>query len=288
MLRMKLTKLNELIEEDKVVKGQWELAPGHEVQYRAEGKDEEIKLKGSLIAAEPDALVISVTDRQSDQEIVTSLVKLSGRWKLDAKNRVTFEVEKESGKNDVLAFKEAWKVNDAHEIVYRYETQKLKTKKKETRELIFKGHWDISERNRLTYTLGGDSASVFRIRGAFQTKSILAKKGEIRYQAGMEIAGRRKIQTIVLFGKWVVSRDLNLSFEIEYSGRKKKAILLGGEYNLDGSRQIAVNLKSREGKSLGIELILTKDIFGKDGRAFVRLEKSIEESRGEAGMRFRW
>ena len=84
---MKLTKLNQLLEDGEVVKGRWEITPNNEVQYRGEGKDETIKFTGSLIAAEPDALVISVTEKQSDQKIVTSIVKLSGTWKLNPKNQ---------------------------------------------------------------------------------------------------------------------------------------------------------------------------------------------------------
>ena len=129
---MKLTKLNQLLEDGQVIKGRWIITPNHEVQYRFEGKDEEIKVTGSLIAAEPDALVISVTEKQKDQKIVTSIVKLSGVWKLN------------------------------------------------------------TEKNRLTYSIGGDSNNAFKFRGAFQTTSIYAKKGEIRYQIGVEVAGKRK------------------------------------------------------------------------------------------------
>src|SRR3989338_5676812 len=99
---MKLTKLNDLIENDEKLKGRWELGPNHELQYKAKGPSEEIKLTGSLIAAQPDALLFSVTEKQEDQNSVTHIQKLTGAWKLDTKNRITFEVERESGKNDVL------------------------------------------------------------------------------------------------------------------------------------------------------------------------------------------
>ncbi len=117
---MKLTKLNQLPEDGRATKGTWEITPNHEVQYCAEGKDEEIKFKGSLIAAEPDALVISVTQRQSDQMTVTNNVKLAGTWKVNLKNQIAFEFHKESGKKDVLTYKAAWSVGDNHEILYTY------------------------------------------------------------------------------------------------------------------------------------------------------------------------
>jgi hypothetical protein len=292
---MKLSKLNQLIDpstslragDGEEIKGRWEITPDHEIQYKKIGQDEEIKARGSLVATEPDALVISVTERQTDQTVVTSIYKLIGSWKANPKNQLVFEVEKEQGKNDVLTFRERWKINSQHEIVYAYKQASLKTKKKESRELNFQGYWDVTDKNRLTYFIGGDSESAFRFRGAFQTKSIHAKKNEIRYQLGVEVAGKHKVQTIALFGKWKVSRDLALDFEIEYEDGAR-AIAFGGEYALGDDSTVEVNLKSQEGKPLGVELILTKDVFGKDGQAFVRLQKSLEESRVEVGVRVKW
>ncbi len=285
---MKLTRLNALLEDSSTVKGKWELTPNHDLQYKSKDLDEEIKLTGSLIAAEANALVFAVTERQKDQKTVTSIHKLTGTWKANPKNQLVFEVDKESGKKDALTFKAAWKINNRHEIVYTYDRVNLKTKRKEAQELVFKGYWDISEKNRLTYYLGGDASSVFRFRGAFQTKSILAKKGEIRYQLGVEVQGRSRIQTVALFGKWIVSRNFRLSFEMEYNDKKRKTINFGGTYSLSESADVTVNLKSQEGKPLGVELILTKDIFNGDGQTFIRLQKSINESRVEAGMNFKW
>ena len=284
---MKPTRLDDLIEDSKTAKGRWSLTSNHELQYKAKDLKEEIKFQGSLIAVEPDALVIAVTQRQEDQKTVTRIVKLEGAWRANAKNQLVFEVEKESGAKDILTFKGTWQIGKANEIIYTYEQTNLKSKRKETQELSFAGYWDIADKNRLTYWLSADSNSVFRFRTAFQTQSILAKKGEIRYQIGIEAKGKREIKTISLFGKWKLSRTLELTFEIETSGRKN-VLTFGGEYHLDEDKQIAVNLKSQEGKPLGLELIFTKDFFGKDGQAFVRLAKSIEETRVEAGVNFRW
>jgi hypothetical protein len=49
-----------------------------------------------------------------------------------------------------------------------------------------------------------------------------------------------------------------------------------------------VSLKSQDGKPLGVEVLFTKDFFGKDGQAFIRFQKSIEESRIEVGGRIKW
>ena len=285
---MKLTKLNDLIEGGRGKKGRWELTSNHEVVYKSEGLDEEIRFMGSLIAAEPDALVLAVTERQSDQKVVTGLTKLSGAWKANARNQLLFEVEKEGGKKDVLTFRSGWKLDDRNRIVYSYEQTSLKKKQGLLREILFDGHWDLSEKNRLVYLVGGNSDSAFRFRGAFQTRSVFAKKGEIRYQLGAEINGRYKPREIILFGKWKVSRDLGLSFEIDEGRDKKRSLSFGGEVNLNGGKQISVELKSRKGEPLGFEVIFTKDFAGRDGQAFLRLRKSLEESSVEGGVKIRF
>jgi len=292
---LKLNKLNQLLDpstslgtgDDEIIKGTWELDDNHELSYKSDGLDEEIKLKGSLIAAEPDALVFSVTKKQKDQKIVTSLYKLTGCWKLNSENKITFEVEKGKSKTDTLTFTGTWEVGKNFEIIYSYEQKQLKTKTKEIQTLTFKGYWDISEKNRLTYYFSEDSESNFKFKGTFQTTSILAKKGEIRYQVGVEVSGKRQIQDIVLFGTWKFSNKLEISFEIEYSDGTR-SITFGGEYDLDEDKHISIALKTDEGKPLGVELILTKDFFGKDGQGFIRLSKTLEESRVETGMRFAW
>lgn len=285
---MKITRFNDLVTGGRTRKGRWELTPDHELVYKAEDLDEEIRFKGSLVAAEPDALVVSLTERQTDQTVVTGLAKLSGRWRADSRNRLLFEVEREGGRKDVLVFRSGWEIDERHRMVYSYADTRLKKKNKITRELLFDGHWDLSERNRLTYLLGGDSESAFRFRGAFQTRSIYAKKGEIRYQLGTEVNGRHKAQNVIFFGKWKVSRDLGLSFEMAGARGRKRTLSFGGEYSLDHGRAVSVALQSSGGKKLGYAVVFTKDFFGRDGQAFVRLQKSVEESRVEAGLKIRF
>jgi hypothetical protein len=281
---MKLTSLNDLILDGKTVKGDWELTPNHEVRYRAAGANEEIKLKGALVAADPDALVIAVTEKSSNGKVTSGLVRLSGRWQLNDRNQITFDVAKENGGKDTLTFKSGWNVDDKHKLIYTYRQGKTK----DVQELVFNGVWDISDKSCLTYCLGGDSESAFHFRGAFQQKSIDAGKGEVRYQVGVDIKGKPKVQTIALFGQWRVSDDLNLCFEMEYSDREKQSITFGAQYSLNTTTAISAGLKSKHGEPLGVELILTKDIFNNDGQAFVRLKHSLEDSRIEAGMKMRF
>lgn len=285
---MKPARLDQLIDSTKQTGGKWVLTPDHEIRYQSRNRREEFVFKGSLVAAEPDFLVISVTETQEDQRVIGQIIRLSGKWKSSPKNQIQFEVERESGKSDVLTFKGLWKVNQANELIYIYGQRRLKSRKRVDQEISFQGFWDISGKNRLTYRLSESSDSVFHFRGAFQTNSILAKKNELRYQAGVEVNGKLKTREIILFGKWKFSHDLELSFEVEYEDGRRKAIVFGVEYALGHGSRIAVNLKNRDGEELGAELVLTKDLFGKDGQAFVRLVRSLEESKAEAGVGLRW
>ncbi len=285
---MKRTSLKQLIDASETSKSRWQLTPSHEVEYLLEGETEEVVLRGSLIAAEPDALVVSLSATSKNHRIVAETVKLSGEWKTDDENCLLFEVKQSCGKTDIFRFSGAWKLNNQNEILYTYEQKTSRGKRRtSTQELLFKGHWDLSEDYQLTYLMGIDTNSAFRFRGTFQTESILAKKGEIRYQLGVEVAGKKKIQTIVLFGKWKFSKDFAVSFEMG-CGDRTCEISFGAEYNLEGDRQIAVFLTSRDGHSLGIQVIFTREFFDGNAEAFLSFRRSLEESSLEAGVRLRW
>ena len=334
---MKFRKLADLQRDIETLEGSWELSPQHEVIYRERRdtlrpgsgpREWEATFKGSLVAAEPDALVMSVTTKEDETHSVTGLVKLSGKWALDEKNRITFLIKKPFGgaqDRDKLTFQGAWEINDNFQVTYTFTTQSVleesgkarRRTPKITQELVFEGHWDISDKNRLTYLIGSsslspltgraskeqDSDSAFRFRGTFETSSIAAKKGEIRYQAGIEYktargAKKRLTRTIILFGKWKFSDDLALSFEIEYPDGRRAEIRLGADLSLkrfqgSGLRrllpdEVSVDLTSAEGKPLGIELVLTKELFDGNAQTFVRFQRSIRERGLEAGIKMQW
>jgi len=285
---VKLTSLNQIEEEGETLEGEWQLDKFHELIYRERGGKKEARLKGTLIEAEAGALVFSATVKESEKKTTTGLFKLTGDWRIDRKNRVVFEVERKFEKKDRLTFQGTWELGPHYEILYSYETARLRTKTKAVHQLVFKGKWDLSERHRLAFLIEGATNSQLRFRGAFQTQSILAKEGEIRYQIGVEIEGQRRLQTLTFFGKWKISRDLELSFEIEYGGGEKRTLSFGGTYFFRDDTSLEVKLKARDGKPLGVEVIFTREFFGKDGRFFLRLRKTLEESALEAGVRLPW
>ena len=338
---MRFKKLSDLQKEAESFDGKWELSPEHEIFYRERrGGDKEATIKGSLVAAEPDALVVSVSVQEDAdpnpqrvgtasaragrsrpiRRTVTGLVKLSGKWELDDKNRITFSVKRGLDRYDKLTFQGAWEINDNFQVTYSFESKQVlegsgkrrRRVTKVTQELVFEGLWDLSDKHRLTYLMGFEAAcppeqcggmSAFRFRGTFETSSILAKEGEIRYQVGIEYrtsrgAKKQRTQTITLFGKWKLSDDLGISFEIECADGRRSEIRVGTDLSLKGLEgpglrrllpdEISVNLVSSSGKPLGIELVLTKDLFEGNAQVFVRFRESLLESAVETGITIPW
>ncbi len=309
---MRYKKITDLIRDAETAEGSWELSPTHEIAYRERRRgDKEATIKGSLVAAEPDALVTSVTTKESETCTVTGLVKLVGKWELDEKNRITFSVKRGLARYDKLTFQGAWEVNDNFQVTYSFNVKQVlegtrKSRRRVTKvaqELVFEGHWDLSDKNCLSYLIGVDSDSAFRFLGTFGTTTILAKKGEIRYQVGIEYktargARKRLTRTITLFGKWKLSDDLALSFELESADGRKTELRFGTELSLDdlqgrGLRAllpdaVSVSLVCASGKPLGIELVLTKDFFAGDVQTFVRFRESLQEAAVEAGIKIPW
>lgn len=288
ILAMKITELNDLIERNRTVQGRWSLNDGHEVVYREKDPRRQVRFKASILDVKPASLILRHTFREEDRKMVSRIHELIGKWRLDNKNRITFLIQRKNGKNDVLTFRNAWNVNKNHEIEYAYRETALKTKTKKWQRLVFKGFWDVPGKNRLVYWISQDSDSYFRFRGAFQTRSLRAKKGEIRYQAAITLEDKVRTQNIILSGKWKYSRAYGLFFEIKYSNGRKHAVEFGGYYHLSKNDRIEIRLKTPAGKPLGLELILTKDFLKGQGKAFTRLLHDADESRLEAGVSMAW
>lgn len=133
--------------------GSWKLDDRHKLVYSTddENQEEALKYEASIIAAEENSLVVAVTGTQKNGRIVTSLAQLKGTWRADDANRLEFEIERRSGKNDTVTFTGSWTLNENHELTYTYRTKQLKTKTTRLQTLVFKGFWDLSEKNRLAY-----------------------------------------------------------------------------------------------------------------------------------------
>ncbi len=285
---MRLSRLNQLILANETVDGVWRLTRGHQLEYRKRGAGQEAVLTGALIAAEPDALVFRVAQREDGGGVVNQLFSLRGRWEADSRNRLNFLVEREKGRFDRLVFQGGWEVTEDHEILYRYKLPFLGRSRFAESALIFRGQWDFSADRRLVYLLDLSGDSVFRFRGAFQTSSVLAKEGQVRYQVGVEVEGKMRVQTVTFFGKWKLSRDLAVEFELASAGKRKQAILFGASWNVVRSGAVSARLTVRKGQPIGLEVIFSREFLRNGGQAFMSFRKFLEETVLEAGVLVRW
>lgn len=271
------------------VSGAWRLDDRNRLIFTSTRDSKVCELEAALVAAEAESLVVSVTEKNQKGNSETRIVKLEGAWKLDASNQLKFELKRQFGKNRVLAFRGIWEIGEANQLVYTYRVRYLKTKTARLETLTFNGYFDLFENNRLVYLIEGDSERAFRFRGAFQTQSLLAKKGELRYQLGAEVSWKKgKAQILTLFGIWKLSNKLELEFELEYKEGEKRTLKFGAEFSIHDATSISANLVSKAGDPLGIEIILTHDFLKNHAQAFLRLKKSLRESAVEAGVTIPW
>lgn len=285
----KVETLNALMNSRKT-RGRWQLDKRHRLLYVYDEDTEqgEIGLEAALVAAEADALIAAVSERQKNGKTVTRTARLEGSWRANEKNQLEFEIERSSGAHDVLTFRGAWKIGKAQEIIYTWRRTALKTRTRSLETLTFKGWWDVTKDHRLTYTLQGARNETFRLTGTFQTRSILAKKGELRYQLGASLEGRRRGRVLTLFGKWKVSTALELVFEIDCADGRAHEMRFGAEFEIAKDFSVAARLTARDGEPLGAEIIFSKEFLKSGAQGFVRLRKTLRESAVETGVTIPW
>ena len=276
------------IPRDILLTGRWSLTDNHDLaltldQTSSQREGDVLVLKGNLLYAESDALGFSVTTHQKDGQ-KTRTLRLEGRWETDPRNRLAFYLEKERGSEDALRFESAWETGKQNELIYRYTKRSLFGGPKVEQSLGFRGFWEISARDRLTYRLDAQGHSVFRFRATLESKSLLAKEGEIRYQIGIELAGRKNPleRTVTLFGKWKVNRDFSLDFELDRP-EKPQRFRFGATYRLVGDDEISFSLEDERGRPFGIEVRFRKADVAAE--LFLRLQRTQKETVIEAGGR---
>ncbi len=247
-------------------KGKWRLNKDHNLELvvtDARGANKEVlTLKSKIVSVASDELAFLITSKKEREIEVTSLLRLSGRWRADRSNRLAFAVSKEGGAEDVLLFDGVWEVGRDNEIVYRYRKTRLKRKTKEERSLIFKGHWHITAKDRLAYMLDTSGESGFLFKAEFESTGISGRFGSLRYRIGIGVSRyKRPVEKVIKFlgaVRWNITRKDALEFEF-----------IGAE-----------------GRKSGMTATLSRKLLG--GEAFLRFKKLAEESKVEAGVRIPW
>ena len=284
--RFKVDKNNELSYHTKVplsqnenfpnqlkLKGKWSLTRSHDLSFTLDKEarktfGDKITLHGKILDVRKNSLLFAITTKTKENTRTTYVLNLSGAWKADKKNRLSFHVRREKDRRDILTFKGAWEINENHEIVYRYEKALLIRKKRKTHTLIFKGHWDIKKRLRISYVLNRNTDSAFN----FTTRAGILKKRYIKYEIGIGLENKAKPlkRTVILFGRWRIKKASWLTFDVEYENKKIHGITFGTEARLTDKDTVCFRLKNdMKNKDIGVSVKLSRKIPGGKGTAFV-------------------
>ena len=274
------------------LKGEWSLTDDHNLRLTLDKSarktfGDRITLEGEVLDVNANSLLFAVTTIAKENTRSTYILNLDGSWKADKFNRLSFHARREKGRCDILTLNGAWEVNKNHEIIYQYEKADLITKKKRTHTLVFKGHWDIMQKGRISYLLGAATDSLFD----FMVSAGIFKEDYIKYEVGIGLTNRVRpmTKTISLFGKWNLKKDAGLVFEIQYDDRRTGKIIFGADARLTDRDTMSFRLKSgMANDDMGVELELGRDMLKGGGEAFLRALASRKESAIYTGAAWRW
>lgn len=272
--------------------GAWTLGPDHRLavvlRESERSSRQTLYLNGAIIDAQAHALIVALRRSEGEDLRASQRLSLSGRWAADAKNRLTFFVEKADGAEDRLTLQGGWDVGPRHEILYRYRERAAQGRLGAERVVVFQGAWEMTKADRLVYRLEGSADSAFEFKAALQSPSLLARDGRIVYQVGLDLAGGRlRRQRVSLFGAWKLNRDLSVSFEIPYADGRVQSMRFEGTAALNARDRLTVALHDRRRKQLGLAVTFTRELVP-DASLFLRLRRDAEERSviGGAQVRF--
>lgn len=271
------------------LKGNWSLTKDHQLRltldkWQRQTFGDQLTLQGEIIDVDKNSLLFAVTTRTKQDITSIYAFKLCGCWQADKRNRLTFRVDKGGENFDTLVFGGGWQIGKNYEIIYRYEKEDLLRKKKRIHNLIFKGRWDIRDRYRLSYVIDKSSDSVFD----FKTGLGIFEDNYIKYELGIGLSQRKRPlkRSVIFFGKWKIREAVGLVFEVEEDNRKIQQITFGAKARFKDKNTLFFNLRNSLNKGIGAQLQLSRDIFKKDGQAFLRLLETKEELVILAGVGF--
>jgi len=269
-------------------KGSWRLNKDHDLELvldknTSQFAEEVLAIKGNIIGYDRDVLAFEVKSYDRQGLLHIRILKLSVTCFADERNRLSFIVKKQPG---ILTLQGDWRLNKNQQIVYTYERQDLKTKKKISNTLTFEGFWQINSENKLTYILKHSVDSRFDFRAQIESPSLYPQKGLIKYRLGFGLREKKRKKVISLYGAWKFSRALGLIFQVDYGNGEIRDIEFAADVAFNKKNEILFGLKSRKGEPLGINVVFThKFLKSLDAQAFLRL-KAVGEERGiDIGIR---
>jgi hypothetical protein len=239
--------------------GNWTLDAGQRLKFSLDESKTQVfgdtlVLRGEITRVTGKSIGFLLRERKTPRGFKRRLLRLKGCWQADSINRICFLLD---NTEDRLVFKNAWSLNRNNQIIYRRDNTAAAIK--------FAGFWDINRRNRLSYFLEGTKTSL-DFRATLQSPSLLSGSGKIKYRLGIA----KKKRMLTLFGRWKWGKRSGLGFEVNYAAGKRKSIKFTFDRLISEKNKLKIELKSRTGKPLGAELVLSRR-FLKQAEAFVRL-----------------
>lgn len=264
-----------VVNRNVVLDGTWSLTKDHDLCLTFDGTQDtdfgdKVILEGTIKDVSANELSFEVTNRTDPDKIKTETVALSGVWKADENNKLIFKVKKESGRHDVLTFNNTWVIDEKNRIIYNYEKASLVFKKKEKSQLVFKGTWDITKENRLYYELSESSDSGFD----FKVGTSILEKNQIK---GKIMVGANE-NDFAITGLWKVSKELGLTFEVNYDDNQFKPIIFGGDIQLNDNDKLSIKFGN------GVDVKLTQDILNGKADFFTAVHSGPDEDKAEWGF----
>jgi len=274
--------------------GTWNFDKKHDISFvlrKTENQKDKERLyfKTELIRAKSNALIFSfgTTGRGGSHSI--GLLQLKGKWQADRYNRLQFLIKRSQADSDVLTLYGLWHVKN-NTLEYTYKKTILKTKEKSKQTLLFKGFWEISRENRITYILNAQDNTAFTFKAYLETPNLIGKRGTIKYRAGIGIQGSEsfKVQIITLYGVWKLHRKTGLAFEMDYGDHRIKTISFGAFVRFAGRNKISFSLKSRRGSDTGMSVTFSHPFLRDKAGWFLKYMTEEKKPRFELGVSIPW
>lgn len=267
--------------------GNWSLDKEHNLIFVLDKENnqkqgEKLTLEGEIIDTKADALVFSLATKDSKDQTQLYLLKLAGRWQADKHNRLSFLVSQAKYPADELKLSGSWEINRQNQFIYTYTKTSLKTKDKLNRTLFFKGFWDITAKNRLSYVLSKEINSGFDFRVSLGKP---LKRG-LEYEIGVGASPLKK--KFLLFGSWKISPRLGLLFEMPAEEGRIQRLIFGATCKLDKGYNLEFKLKNSRNEDLGMQVKLSRTILKGLGETYLGALKEGREISLVAGLGFQW
>lgn len=271
-----------------VLDGTWSLSPAHHAVFAVHATQhspqQRYYFKGGLAAAGAHALTLTLDRTEHAQQRRAQRVTLTGRWHVDARNRLTFLARKADGREDQLTLQGAWQLGPHHELLYRYGRQQRGRRTAAAQMLQFDGVWDMPGPGQLAYRVTGAPSQPLIFRAALRHRVLSASQRELTFELGAEGTPR---QMLTFFGTWKLQRNVALSFEIPYAGGRVHALRFEGTLARANKDHVTLALTTARREPLGLTLTFTRQL-AREAEWFVRWQRQAAETAVVGGVQWRF